>query len=89
MFDIILDVYEQNQQNKLFLDVLGSFKSNFLNRSLAMKFHSYQVPFNFVKLYNIQHPESKDFTPISLYDLAARLIQNSNISLDDIEPYVF
>ncbi|KAH3759032.1 THO2 protein [Pelomyxa schiedti] len=75
VFDILLEVFEKNQQNKYFIDFIASLgKLCPLAQLLSVKFRSYQIP------------DSKETTPRSLYDLTARLLQAGRLTLEEIIP---
>lgn len=70
--DLVLDVYEENINNDCFINLLQSFKAESLSHLLGFKFQYHQ------------REEAEDPAPQSLYQLAATLLANDLVQLQDV-----
>lgn len=70
--DLVLDVYEENIENDCFVKLLQSFKAASLSHLLGFKFQYHQ------------REEAEEPAPQSLYQLAATLLANDLVQLQDV-----
>jgi len=86
VFDLVLEAYQHDHQNDAYLDLVDMFKEVNLKQMMGFKFQMY-------------HPTEKEnesseegvevkYTPMSLYQLAAKLFQTGRLAVDDIIPHL-
>ncbi|KAL2904630.1 THO complex subunit 2 [Bienertia sinuspersici] len=72
VFDIVMECFEMQPDNNLFLDLIPIFPKSHASQILGFKFHYYQR-------MEVQNP-----VPFGLYQLAALLVKEDLVDLDSI-----